>query len=134
MTTIATIEGIGPAYADKLRRAGIRTTERLLANGGVKRGRQQIAADCDVSEKLVLEWVNRADLMRVKGVGEEYSDLLEQAGVDTVKELATRRPDNLHAACLEVSATKGVVRRVPSMSEVERWVTHAKTLPAAVTY
>ncbi len=134
MTTIATIEGIGPAYAEKLRRAGIRTTERLLADGGAKRGRAAIASVCGISEKLVLEWVNRADLMRVRGIGEEYSDLLGQAGVDTVKELATRRPDNLHAACLEVSATKGVVRRVPSAGDVERWVAHAKTLPPMVSH
>ena len=72
--------------------------------------------------------------MRIKGAGEKYSDLLEASGVDTVKELATRRPDNLLAACLDVSATKGVVRRVPSASEVERWVAHAKTLPPAVSH
>ena len=134
MTTIATIEGIGPVYADKLKAAGIRTTERLLAAGATRSGRQAIADDCSISEKLVLGWVNRADLMRVKGIGEEFSDLLEQAGVDTVKELATRRPDNLYATCKQVSATKGVVRRLPSAGEVERWVAHAKTLPPAVTY
>ena len=134
MTSIATIEGIGPAYVEKLKASGIRTTERLLDEGGTKQGRKAIAEECGISEKLVLEWVNRADLMRVKGIGEEFSDLLEQAGVDTVKELATRRPDNLLASCKKVSATKGVVRRLPSASEVERWVAHAKTLPPAVSH
>ena len=134
MTSISTIEGIGPAYAAKLQTGGIRTTERLLAAGGTKKGRVALAKECDISEKLVLEWVNRADLMRVKGVGEEYSDLLEHAGVDTVKELATRRADNLHAACLEVCRTKNVVRRPPSESEISRWIAHAKTLDPAVSH
>ncbi len=134
MTAITRIEGLGAADADRLRRAGIRTAERLLAAGGTRQGRAAIAADCTVGEAQVLEWVNRADLMRVRGIGPGYSELLEQAGVDTVKELATRRPDHLHAACLEVSATKGVIRRVPSAGDVERWVAHAKTLPAAVTH
>jgi predicted flap endonuclease-1-like 5' DNA nuclease len=134
MASISKIEGIGPVYAGKLRQAGIRTTERLLAEGGSRKGRKQIAADCDISDELVLEWVNRADLMRVKGVGEQYSDLLEQAGVDTVKELATRRPDNLHAKCLTVCDKKKVVRRPPSVGEVERWVAHAKELKPAVSY
>jgi len=134
MTAITTIEGIGPAHAQRLRVAGIRTTERLLAAAGSKAGRRELAQLCGISEKLVLGWVNRADLMRVRGIGEEYSDLLEQAGVDTVKELATRRPDNLHAACLEASATKGIVRRVPSAGDVERWVAHAKTLGPMVSH
>lgn len=134
MATIATIEGIGPSYADKLRDGGIRTTEKLLAAGGTKKGRKEIAKECGISEKLVLGWVNRADLMRIKGVGEEYSDLLEQAGVDTVKELGKRRADNLHAKCMEVCAAKNVVRRPPSASEVERWVAQAKTLKPAVSH
>lgn len=134
MATIDSIEGIGPTYAKALRAGGIRSTGQLLKQGGSKKGRKGIADKVGISEKLVLEWVNRADLMRVKGVGEEYSDLLEQAGVDTVKELATRRPDNLHAKCLEVAGTKNLVRRPPSASEVERWVVHAKTLEPAVSH
>lgn len=134
MTSIATIEGIGPAYTDKLKAAGIRTTERLLTAGATRSGRRALADECAISETLVLGWVNRADLLRVRGIGEEFSDLLEQAGVDTVKELATRRPDNLYGKCKEVSATKGVVRRLPSAGEVERWVAHAKTLPPVVMY
>lgn len=134
MTSISKIEGIGPANAKKLAKAGIRTTERLLAVGGAKKGRKAISTESGINEKMVLGWVNRADLMRVRGVGEEYSDLLEQAGVDTVKELATRRPDNLHAKCLEVCSKKNIVRRPPSASEVERWVGHAKTLDPAIKY
>lgn len=134
MTAIATIEGIGPVYAKKLQEAGIRTTERLLTEGATRKGRKSIATMCDISEKLVLEWVNRADLMRVRGIGEEYSDLLEHAGVDTVKELSKRKPVNLHAKCLEVAGQKNVVRRPPSAGEVERWVEHAKTLDAVIKH
>lgn len=127
-------EGIGPAYRAKLRAAGIKTTERLLAEGGTKKGRMAIAEECGISEKLVLGWVNRADLMRVRGVGEEYSDLLEHAGVDTVRELATRRADHLHARCREVCRSRNVVRRPPSESEVSRWIAHARTLEPAVSH
>lgn len=134
MASIAKIEGIGPAYAEKLAAGGLRTTQKLLEAGGTKAGRKKIAKECDINEKLVLGWVNRADLMRIKGVGEEYSDLLEQAGVDTVKELSKRRPDNLHAACMKVCESKNVVRRPPSASEIERWVEQAKTLPPAVSH
>lgn len=134
MTAITRIEGIGATNASKLSAAGIRSTEKLLAEGGSKKGRKALSAESKISEKMLLEWVNRADLMRVRGIGEEYSDLLEQAGVDTVKELAKRRPDNLHAKCLEVCGKKNIVRRPPSASEVDRWVTHAKTLDPAVSH
>lgn len=134
MTSIDTIEGIGPKNATKLRKARIRTTEALLKRGATRKGRAEIAAATGLSEHMVLEWVNRADLMRVKGVGEEYSDLLEAAGVDTVKELRTRRPDNLLAAMVEVNAKKRLVRRLPTLSMVERWVAHAKELPPVVTH
>ncbi|MDH5507045.1 MAG: DUF4332 domain-containing protein [Anaerolineae bacterium] len=131
---ISKIEGVGPVYAEKLSNVGVKTTGRLLKVGATKKGREDLAAKAGVSETLVLEWVNIADLMRIKGVGEEYSDLLEEAGVDTVKELRNRRPDNLHQAILDVNARKKLVRRPPSLSMVERWVTQAKTLPPVVTY
>lgn len=134
MTQIIDIEGIGPAYAGKLVEAGIKTTEALLKAGGTAGGRKQIAADTGIDAKKILEWVNRADLMRVRGVGSEYSDLLEAAGVDTVKELATRRPDNLHAKMLEVNAAKNLVRRPPALAAVESWVAEAKGLPPAVSH
>ena len=134
MASIDTIEGIGHRQATKLRKARIRTTEALLKAGGTKKGRKVIADTTDISEKLILEWVNRADLMRVKGVGEEYSDLLEAAGVDTVKELRRRNPANLLGAMVEVNDKKKLVRRLPTESMVERWVTNAKSLDLVVTY
>mgnify|MGYP001816785914 CR=1 FL=1 len=134
MASIDTIEGIGHRQATKLRKARIRTTEALLKAGGTKKGRKVIADTTDISEKLILEWVNRADLMRVKGVGEEYSDLLEAAGVDTVKELRRRNPANLLSAMVEVNDKKKLVRRLPTESMVERWVTNAKSLDLVVTY
>jgi predicted flap endonuclease-1-like 5' DNA nuclease len=136
MVTLATIEGVGDKHAATMAKHGVRTTQALLRAGGSKKGRSALASDSGVSEKLILGWVNRADLMRVRGVGEEYSDLLEQAGVDTVKELRTRKPANLHAKMLDVNGARKVafVRRPPSLGEVERWVAHAAELEPAVTY
>lgn len=134
MTKIIEIEGIGEKYAAALEAAGIATTEALLEQGGSASGRQAIADKAGVTKERVLEWVNRADLMRIKGIGSEYSDLLEAAGVDTVKELATRRPDNLYAKLEEVNTAKKLVRRAPTAAEVEKWVAEAKTLPGKVTY
>ena len=134
MASINAIEGIGHKYATTLRKHRVRTTEALLKRGATKKGRKEIAGGTGISEKLVLEWVNRADLMRVKGVGEEYSDLLESAGVDTVKELRRRNAANLLGAMIDVNAKKRLVRRLPTETMVERWVDHAKTLDAVVTY
>ena len=131
---IVEIEGVGPAAAEKLTSAGVKTTDSLLEKGGSPKGRKDLAAATGIDEKKILEWVNRADLMRVKGVGSEFSDLLEAAGVDTVKELAQRRADNLQEKMVELNNQKKLVRRVPTPSEVEAWVAHAKTLPGAVTY
>ncbi len=139
MASIESIEGIGPANGAKLRDAGIRSCEALLKQAGAKAGRKALASQTGVNEKTILEWVNRADLMRIKGVSTQYSDLLEAAGVDTVKELAQRRPDNLAAKMKEVNdkaVAKGssIVRRPPSMSEVEKWVAQAKKMKAAVSH
>ncbi len=134
MTKIIDIEGIGPAFAAKLTEAGITTVEGLLKAGGAPGGRKDLAAKTGIDTKKILEWVNRADLFRITGVGTQFSDLLENAGVDTIKELATRRPDNLHAKMLEVNEAKNLVNRAPSLSEVEKWVAEAKTLPAAVSH
>jgi predicted flap endonuclease-1-like 5' DNA nuclease len=131
---IEKIEGIGPTYANKLVAAGVRTVGRLLKEGASKKGRQNLAAKTGISETLILEWVNLADLFRIKGVGEEYSDLLEEAGVDSVKELRNRRPDNLHQKILETNKAKRLVRRPPSLSMVESWVEQAKKLPPMVTH
>jgi predicted flap endonuclease-1-like 5' DNA nuclease len=134
MTNIEELEGIGPAFAAKLQEAGIRTVEGLLAAGGARAGRESIAVNIGVEPGRVLEWVNRADLMRINGVGSEYADLLEAAGVDTVKELATRNPANLHAKVVETNDAKKLVRRTPTEADVTKWVTEAKSLPAAVTH
>lgn len=134
MGSIDTIEGIGVRNATRLRKNRIRTTEALLKRGSTRKGRREIAAATGLSAASILEWVNRADLMRVKGVGEEYSDLLEAAGVDTVRELRNRKPENLLARMVELNDSQRLVRRLPTLSMVERWVDHARELPAAVKY
>lgn len=131
---IEKIEGIGPKYAQALAKAGVKTTTRLLKDGATKKGREALAAKSGLSEMLILEWVNLADLMRIKGVGEEYSDLLEEAGVDSVKELRNRVPANLCKAMEDTNKAKRLVRRTPNLSMVERWVAEAKTLPPVVTH
>ena len=131
---IEAIEGIGPVFAKKLRAKGVRSTGELLKHGASKKGRVLLADKTDISETLILEWVNLADLMRIKGIGEEYSDLLEEAGVDTIKELRNRVPKNLYAKILETNTQKKLVRRTPTLSMVEDWVKQAKSIAPAVTY
>lgn len=128
------IEGVGPAYAEKLGAQGLKTTDDLLAAGASPKGREDLAAATGISGKLILRWVNMADFFRVKGIGEEYSDLLEAAGVDTVPELAQRRADNLTPKLAEVNAQKQLVRRLPTESQVAGWIEAAKGLPRVVTY
>ncbi len=128
------IEGIGATHARTLADAGLSTTDDLLASAGSSSGRDGLATKTGLTTKQILEWVNRADLMRIKGVGSEFSDLLESSGVDTVKELATRVPANLQAKMAEVNTAKKLTRRTPSLSEVETWVAEAKTLPAMVSH
>jgi predicted flap endonuclease-1-like 5' DNA nuclease len=134
MASIDTIEGIGHRHATKLRKARVRTTEALLKRAATRKGRKELAEEVAIGEKLILEWVNRADLMRVKGVGEEYSDLLEAAGVDTIKELRRRNPGNLLNAMVEVNTKKRLVRRLPTESMVTRWVDSAKVLDPLVKH
>ena len=134
MASIDMIEGLGHRQATKLRKARVRTTEALLKRGATRKGRRSLAEEVAISEKLILEWVNRADLMRVKGVGEEYSDLLEAAGVDTIKELRRRNPQNLLSAMVDINAKKKLVRRLPTVSMVSRWVEHAGALEPIVRY
>ena len=134
MAKLELIEGIGPTYAEQLRAAGIGSVEALLKQGATPEGRDNIEKAAGIGNELILDWVNRADLMRIRGVGEEYSDLLERAGVDTVVELAQRNPANLHQKMLDVNEEEELVRRPPSQGMVERWVQEAKTLPRAVHY
>jgi len=131
---IEEIEGIGSTYAEKLVEAGIKTTDDLLEAGKTPKERENLAAKTGISKKLILEWVNLADLFRIKGVGEEYSDLLEEAGVDTVVELAKRNADNLYPKILEVNSKKKLVRRPPTLEQVQQWIEEAKTLPRKVEY
>jgi len=128
------IEGIGPVYAEKLKAQGLKTTQDLLAAGAGPKGRQDLAATAGISGKLVLRWVNQADLLRIKGVGGEYAELLEAAGVDTVPELARRRADNLAKKLAEMNEQKKLVRRLPNEDQVAGWIESAKALPRAITY
>ncbi|HUG62992.1 MAG TPA: DUF4332 domain-containing protein [Methylomirabilota bacterium] len=131
---ILKIEGIGDSYAATLTSAGIRSTATLLDRAKDPKGRKTLASETGIEETRILKWANMADLMRIRGVGEEYSELLEAAGVDTVKELKMRRPDNLHAKMIEVNAARKLVRQPPSASAVTRWIEEAKSLPAMMTY
>jgi predicted flap endonuclease-1-like 5' DNA nuclease len=134
MAKLIDIEGVGEVYAGKLKEAGVANTEALLKMGSTPKGRQEIAEKSGISEKLILEWVNHVDLFRIKGVFEEYADLLEEAGVDTVPELAQRKPENLLEKMTAVNADKNLVRRLPVLSQVTDWVEQAKQLPRVITY
>jgi Domain of unknown function (DUF4332) len=134
MAKIIDIEGIGKTFAAKLEALGIRTTTALLKRAANLRGRKDLSLLLGISDKRLLSWVNRADLMRVPRIGTQFSDLLEAAGVDTVKELRNRIPDNLHPKLLEVNATKNLARRDPTLEEVNAWVLAAKKLSPIVTH
>ena len=134
MTKIIDIEGIGPAFAKKLSAAGIKSVEALLKRGATPKGREEIAKETGLGHKEILEWVNRADLYRIKGVGSEYSDLLENAGVDTVVELSKRDAKNLMVKMTETNTKRKVVRRLPTEKQVAGWISQAKRLPRAVSY
>jgi predicted flap endonuclease-1-like 5' DNA nuclease len=127
------IRGIQMSTAEKLGASGVKTSEDLLVAGKTVAGRKELAAKVGVDATEVLELVNRADLARVKGIGEVYSNLLENAGVDTVLELSRRVPANLHAKLLEQTQT-GDARRAPTLPQVEDWVKQAKELGRVVEY
>ncbi len=132
---ISDIEGIGPVYAEKLAKAGVKSIRGLLIAGATKKGRDEIARKSGLDASLVLKWVNMADLFRVKGIGSEYSELLEKAGVDTVKELRNRKAENLTAKMAEVnSQSKKLVRILPAKVKVERWIKEAAKLEPVVKY
>lgn len=128
------IEGIGPAYSEKLAAIEINTINQFLLAAADRKGRKEIAEKTGISPKLVLDWANRADLMRISGIGEEFSDLLAHTGVDTVNELKYRNPEHLFNSLLEVNEQKNLVRRTPSQSEVTAWVEEAQKLPVVLTY
>jgi predicted flap endonuclease-1-like 5' DNA nuclease len=134
MASVIDIEGIGEVYADKLQQAGVSSTEALLTAGATPQGRKELAEKTGISERLIHKWVNRADLFRVKGVGEQYSDLLAAAGVETVLELAQRVPARLHDKLVETNGAKHLVRVVPTAEHVAEWVRAAQQLSRVVTY
>ncbi len=134
MKPIADIEGIGPVYEEKLKNAGVNSVEKLLETGASKPGRKKLSEETGIDESKILNWVNKADLYRIKGVGAQFSELLEAAGVDTVKELRNRNAENLHAKLVEVQEAKKITRAVPALSQVEDFINQAKELPPMVTY
>ena len=134
MPALTCIEGIGEVHADQLAEAGIGSTQTLLTKGATREGRNRIARQSGLKSGQILAWVKRADLFRVRGVGEEYSDLLEWCGVDTVPELATRNAAHLREKTMEVNERRNLVRRVPSESEIKRWIAHAKKLRRKIEY
>lgn len=134
MARLSQIEGIGKKYGAKLEKAGIETLEKLLIEGCKKKGRKALAKQTGISEKLILKWVNRADLARIQGIGTQYADLLEASGVDTVPELAKRKPENLAEKMVEINNKKKLVRRPPGVSRVKNWQAQAKKLPRIITH
>ena len=135
MARIIDVEGIGPTYKAALKeKAGITTTEAFLEAAKTPRAREALAAKAGIGEKLILEWADLSDLFRIKGIGSEYSDLLEEAGVDTVVELANRNPDSLFKTMNETNVKKALVRRMPTAKQVKDWVAQAKKLPRVLTY
>lgn len=131
---IQEIEGIGPAYQEKLEAAGIKTVEALLEAGKTRKGRSDLEAQTGIDHKRLLSWVNMADLFRINGVGPQFAELLKRSGVDTVKELAQRNPANLHAKLVEINEEKKLAKAVPALSRVETFIAEAKTLEPVVTY
>jgi predicted flap endonuclease-1-like 5' DNA nuclease len=132
--TVTMIEGIGDVFKGKLAEAGVTTVEGLLEKGASKSGRKAIAEASGISESKILDWVNMADLFRINGVASQFAELLKAAGVDTVKELRTRNPENLHAALTKTQEEKGLTRVVPPLSKVEDFIAQAKALDPVITH
>ena len=131
---IEEVEGIGPAYAEKLATVGIQTTDDFLKHCADAQGRKTIAAKTDISEKRILTWANLADLTRLKGIGPQYAEMLEAAGVDTVKELRHRNAENLAAKMKEVNDAKNLANATPAASVIEGWIAEAKNTEPTITH
>lgn len=131
---IIDIEGVGESYAKKLEAAGVKTTDDLLSVAATPKGREKLADETSISPKQILRWTNHADLFRIKGVAGQFAELLEAAGVDTVKEFRHRVAANLQPKLVEVNDKRNLCNRVPSVSEIERMIAHAKELEPVITY
>lgn len=131
---IIDIQGIGPVYAEKLRKEGVEKVSQLLERGKTAKGRKELEEKTGIRHDLILTWVNHADLFRVKGIGPQFAELLEAAGVDTVKELGHRNATNLEKAMAQVNEKEHRTKRVPTVKEIQRMIDLAKELPAVVTY
>lgn len=134
MASIAAIESMDQRDATKLRKAGVRTTDALLKTAATRTGRRRLAKQADLSESDILSWVNRADLMRIKGVGSEYADLMEAAGVDTIRELRRRNPERLLTAMADMNVRRRLIRRLPTNGMVAGWIEAAKEIEPLVTH
>jgi predicted flap endonuclease-1-like 5' DNA nuclease len=134
MTHINEIEGIGTAYSEKLEAAGIKTVEGLLQAAATPKDRKELESKTGIGHHHLLKWVNQADLFRIQGIGRQYAELLEAAGVDTVLELAQRRPDHLHAKLIELNEKHHHVKAVPTAQHVKKWVEEAQALPRVVEF
>lgn len=134
MSKLRRIEGIGETFAVRLDIAGVTSIEELLNICATKKGRTELAEKTGISEKLVLRWANQADLTRVKGIGGEYAELLEAAGVDTIPELSIRKAENLYIKMKEINDQKSLVRKLPTQSQVEDWILQADALPRVLQY
>ena len=134
MATIDAIAGLDPKSATRFRKARVRTTEALLKRAATRRDRKALAEATRLDEKQILVWLNRADLMRVKGIGSEYSDLLEAAGVDTIKELRRRNPASLTKKMTQINESRNLVQRLPTEGMVEGWIAHASQLDPIISY
>jgi predicted flap endonuclease-1-like 5' DNA nuclease len=131
---IEDVEGIGPAWAEKLVAAGVKSTDDLLMAGGSSSGRERLEAATGISSKRLLEWVNHVDLMRINGVGSEYADLLEAAGVDSAAELAQRNAKNLADTFQSLDAARNTVRNIPTEAVIQRWIDEARTMDKVVSH
>ena len=131
---IIDIQGVGDVYAQKLTAAGIITVDDILEKGKTPKGRKELEETTGIPGKLILTWVNHADLFRVKGIGPQFSELLEASGVDTVKELKTRKAENLVAKMQEVNEAKHLTKVVPTVAQIQEMIDQAKELEPMVTY
>jgi len=134
MPKLEMIEGVGERYAQALKKAGASSTGALLKLGATPKGRKALAEKSGLGDAHILEWVNHVDLFRIRGVGEEYADLLEEAGVDTIPELAQRKAANLYQKLVEINQTKKLVRKLPTAKQVSDWIEQAKALPRIISY